>query len=282
MHWIRHLNTLRIGILLGCLAIGFGLSQYQQSAAPPPSATATPTLSAADLAPTLLPTQPPTTEWRRVQAGVEFRTISVAGGTVAALRLDPSRIAVRVAYQPQTPLTISAWMQTRQPLAVINGGYFEANQEASALTIADGKSTGESYTGFGGMLAVTADGAIALCSLVDEPYNPQETLRQAIQSFPRLVWDGQALTLPNDNGQRARRSVVAIDAAGQLLLLITDAPLWTLSELATWLGDSDLAIDRALNLDGGPSTGLAVGSATLDVLYDSATPVPQVVLIEPR
>src|SRR6185436_7036784 len=107
---------------------------------------------------------------------------------------------------------------------------------------------------------VGQDGGVSLRALSDQPYDPAEPLAQAMQSFPMLVFPGSASAEINDNGARARRSAVAMDRAGHLLLIASPTSEFTLRDFAIWLSHSDLEIDRALNLDGGSSTGLFVGA----------------------
>ena len=221
-------------------------------------------------------------DWQVIHPGLAWRTIPASPGTVRVLRVDPALVQLRVVYDPGTPKRIGDWADTLNALAVVNGAYFEASNAASALTISDGSVAGQSYTGFGGMLAVTDAGQVTLRSLVEQPYQADEPLVQALQSFPRLVEGGRELALPNDNGQQARRTVVATDQDGQVLLLVNDQPQWTLTDLGRWLADSELGIVDALNLDGGPSTGMAIRTPAVTELLDSETPLPQVVVLEAR
>ena len=248
---------------------------------PAPAATST---SATQIAITPSPSTAPSPDlaWIPIRPGVEWRTIPVSITTAMVVRLDPAHVRLRVAYDPQAPKKVSDWAAIGQPLVVLNGGYFEGNNEASALTVADGVTTGASYVGFGGMLAVDEQGQIMLRSLVDRPYDSDEQLEQALQSFPRVVWNGHPTAIHDDNGRRARRTVVALDKAGRLLLLVVDTPTLTLSDLGQGLAISDLDIDRALNLDGGPSTGMAITGTDQPIVVDSHTPVPQVLVIELR
>ena len=67
-----------------------------------------------------------------------------------------------------------------------------------------------------------------------------------------LVLDGN----PAYSGRSpvSRRSVVALDRSGHVLLLATPLLGISLEDLAAWLAASDLDIVNALNLDGGGST----------------------------
>lgn len=198
------------------------------------------------------------------------------------VRLDPTLVRLRVAYAPDQPRGLRSWFAERQPLAAINGSFFTPEYQATALLISDGSISGASYLGFGGMLSVAPDGGVALWTLRDQPYDPAESLDQALQSFPMLVFPGGEPAPIEDDGRRARRSVVALDRAGRLLLLVSPTSDFTLRGLADWLSQSDLDVDRALNLDGGSSTGLYLNDGALQEAIDSFGPLPIVLLVEAK
>lgn len=196
-------------------------------------------------------------------------------------RLDPALVRLRMAYAPDAPQLVSAWVRQTQPLLAVNAGFFDAQYHSTALLISDGVAHGQSYEGFGGMLAVAPDGRVELRPLRDQPYDPAEPLGQALQSFPMLVFPGGQVAPIEDDGEYARRSAVALDRAGRLLVIVCASPSFTLRGLAEWLAASDLAIDRALNLDGGASTGLYLDAGETSVQIDSFERVPAVLLVEP-
>jgi uncharacterized protein YigE (DUF2233 family) len=134
------------------------------------------------------------------------------------------------------------------------------------------------------MFAVTASGDVSVRWLRQRPYDPGEPLAEAVQSFPVLVKPGGVMGFPADadEGMPARRTVVAEDRNGNILLIIAPRGYLSLHAVAVYLARSDLAVDVALNLDGGGSTGLwlATREARLDI--DSYTPVPAVIAVERR
>ncbi|HJZ49467.1 MAG TPA: phosphodiester glycosidase family protein, partial [Roseiflexaceae bacterium] len=234
------------------------------------------------------PTPAHDTGWLPGRPGVELRRMRTTAGPghldvpLTVVRLDPARVRLRVAYAPDHPRGLRTWFEERRPLAAINGSFFTPKYQATALLISDGVISGESYAGFGGMLAVASDGSIDLWALHDRPYDPGAAFEQALQSFPMLVFPGGEPTAIEDDRQRARRSVVAIDRAGRLLLLVSPTSDFTLRGVAEWLSRSDLDVDRALNLDGGASTGLYLIDGPLQETIDSFGPLPIVLLVEAR
>src|SRR5438093_594154 len=261
------------------------------------------TLAACDLAPSIsingTPTASPATStpgdqgtpqlntWYKGAHGIEVRYEDWKSpgnneDTVTIVRFDLRYIKLNVAYQPDHPLLASEWMQQEHATALINGGYFDEQNNATGLVVANGQAFGTSYDGFGGMLSMDNQGQITLRSLRQQPYDPNnEQLQQATQSSPMLVLGGKA-TQFNANAASSRRSVVAMDRQGRLLLIISSTVAFSLGELEDLLVASDLSIDRALNLDGGASTGLYVNAGSQHVGIDSVAKLPIVVIIRVR
>jgi uncharacterized protein YigE (DUF2233 family) len=231
---------------------------------------------------------PPDEGWTEGEPGIALRHVHVPAADGQAqvpltiVRLDPSNVAVRVLYDPEHPRPLRTWAEAEQPSLAVNAGYFTETYESTALVISAGVVSGASYDGFGGMLAVRDNGSVDLLALRDTPFDPAEPLTYATQSAPMLVFPGGVPAEINDNGERARRSVVAIDRDGRLLVIVGPTSGLTLRELAAWLATSDLDIDRALNLDGGSSTGLFLKSGPLREQIDSFSPLPIVIFAESR
>ncbi|MBK9714612.1 MAG: phosphodiester glycosidase family protein [Kouleothrix sp.] len=281
------------GLLL--FAIVLGLAASCDVVASPPAPTPRPTRPIPTLFPTVAQaataapgTSIPDTGWQPGAPGLELRRLrlSLAPNRTAipldVVRLDLASVRLRVVYAPDRPRGLRSWFAEQRPLAAINGSFFGEDYRATALLVSDGAPSGASYEGFGGMLAVAQDGGVSLRPLRDQPYDPAEPLSQALQSFPMLVFPGGAAAPIEDDGARARRSAVALDRSGRLLLIACPTGDLTLRELAEWLSRSDLDVDRALNLDGGSSTGLFLDDGSLRLAIDSLGPLPIVLLVEAR
>lgn len=279
-----------LGLLLAVLLAGCGGGQNTPTAGPArPVPTLFPTAERPAAPTEASPSSPaPDSGWEAGSAGLERRRLRVSLGAglpatqVVIVRIDLSAVRLRVAYAPDQPRGLRSWFEQRHPLVAINGSFFTEQNRPTALLISDGATSGASYEGFGGMLAVAPDGGVSLRPLRDQPYDPAEPLDQAMQSFPMLVFPGGAPAEIEDNGQHARRSALAIDRSGRLLLIVVPTTGFTLRGLAGWLSQSDLDVDRALNLDGGSSTGLYLKDGALEEAIDSFGPLPIVLLVEAR
>jgi uncharacterized protein YigE (DUF2233 family) len=167
---------------------------------------------------------------------------------------------------------------------VVNGGYYSVEDERyfpDGLTIVNGKASGHSFNGFGGMLAIQKSRA-ELRWLIQEPYNVSEPLQAALQSFPILVQPGGKLGFgaERENNVSARRTVIGQDQDGRILFIVAAQGYFTLHQLSVYLTESDLNLDIAINLDGGGSTGILVANPR--EIIPSDRPLPFVILVYAR
>ena len=261
-----------IGLAMALLAGCIGAPSAGPRASPTPASDTSSTPTAA----------PRDTGWVTVTPGLERRAIDVPfqplglPERVVAFRIQPELFTFRVRYTPGLPEFVAAW-EPRARL-VFNASFFDENDAALGLVVSDGQVFGRSYEDFGGMLQVAADGGVRVRSLTAEPYQPDEGLTQAAQGFPMLIRPDGALYTDED-GARARRTVVAQDGEGRVLVIVAPLGLFTLAEMAAWLHNADFGLTVALNFDGGGSTGYAAGP---NDRADSITAVPVVVAIFDR
>lgn len=221
--------------------------------------------------------------WQTLRPGLEKRTVDLVDGQGARiehiyiLRIDPEIFRFTVAYRSEAPLTLAEWQAQTGALVVINGGYFSTQEERyfpTGLIVVDGKTVGESYGDFAGMLAITIDGP-ELRWLRQQPYDPQEPLLAGLQSFPILVKPGGELgfSAEHEDHLTARRTVIAEDINGRFIFLVADQGYYTLHQLSLALTNSDLALNMALNLDGGPSSGILLADPYEETTAYSALPM---------
>lgn len=273
------LHTFLLLVLIGTSTSIVYILKTTPNGSPVVSLTATPpsnTLPAATQRieiPTPVPTQTAPPEpiaeagWDLIRPGFERRVIQVYDAqqqpveSVHIWRLDQKYFRLDVDFDAR-PKTLENWQKETNAALVVNGGYFSINSErysADGLLVVNGAASGRTFTGYGGMLAITGSNA-ELRWLVEKPYDPGESLQAALQAFPILVEPGGRLGFgaERENYARARRTVIAQDRKGRILFIVTPQGYFTLHELSAYLTDSGLDLDIALNLDGGGSTGLMV------------------------
>lgn len=282
---------LALALLVGCglPAVPDTSSGSRPAAGPVPVTYAAPPAASDTLSTPLPPVAPSPlaeTGWQELRPGVQFRRASVTVDDwvdwLTLLRVDPARVDFQARYDPDNPQPVRDWQMLTGALAVVNAGFFNQDNRITGLLISDGQIHGQTYRGFGGMFFVR-DGRPALHWLAEHPYRPDPRITQAVQSFPMLARNGQVIDGIPASGRPSRRSFVGIDRDGWVVFGVTTMPVWSLTALAEYLVHrSGLALDSALNLDGGASSGMWVSGVPDALLVNSIDPVPAVIVILPR
>jgi len=252
-----------------------------------PTVTPTPTLAPP---PTLSPTLDATfstadTGWSSSQPGLERRSINIYSNqnqlteSLYLVRLDQNLFQLDVAYS-ERPKSLEDWQAETKASVIVNGGYFRIENDKyipNGLTILGGKPLGNSYDTYAGMLAISESGS-DLRWLAEQPYDPNETLLAALQSFPVLIKPVGKMGFPEqyEDGVKARRTVIGQDLDGRILFIVASQGYFTLHQLSVYLTESDLHLSIAVNLDGGPSSGIWVPNP--HEIIPAQTPLPVVIV----
>jgi uncharacterized protein YigE (DUF2233 family) len=274
----QHTNNSRLSLLICLVALWIAACD---SKAPLPAKVAPSWTPAPSQTPI-----PDDTHWRSIQPGLEYREVKVTNvgrsDRLRIARVDPVQVQLRVLYDPNQARRVSDWLVSTPSLLVVNGNYFDPQNQTLGLVIGDGVRAGFAYQGFGGMFAVSDD-TVRVRANATEPYVEGERLAYALQNFPMLVLpDGQPNMQIDDNGARAPRTAVAQDRSGRIVFVVSPSATFSLTEFGQWLAASDLNLDVALNLDGGTSSGLLIRNGDRSVGIDSWVSVPSVIVAEPK
>ena len=226
------------------------------------------------------------TGWQLIAPGIEYRELLVEytgqSDRLRIARVDPARTLFRVLYDPAQPRHVGEWLRSANALLAVNGNYFDPQNRALGMVIQDGQVQGQPYQDFGGMFAINGNNARVRWNL-SEPYVPGEPLISALQNFPMLVLPGGQPNLEIDDNQRnAPRTAVGQDRSGRIVFVVSPGLAFTLTDFGKWLADSDLDLDRALNLDGGTSSGLVLRSGDQYLGTDSWVAVPDVIVVDTK
>lgn len=237
--------------------------------------------------PTEYPTPAPTPDpndsgWVPMHPGLEQRVLEILVDNTQVdhllmARIDPTRYHFEIEYNPELPLSLEEWQAQTSALVVVNGGYFRILDERylpAGLLIVDGQVYGESYGDFAGMFLVTPSGP-QIRWLTERPYNTGESILFALQSFPMLVKPGGSLgfAAEHEDSIQARRTVLGQDRAGRIIFLVASRSHFTLHQLSRYLVESDLDLEVAVNLDGGPSSGMVIAGSAESVSAYSTLPI---------
>ncbi|HWB61669.1 MAG TPA: phosphodiester glycosidase family protein [Chthoniobacteraceae bacterium] len=193
---------------------------------------------------------------------VTFTRKTVSGGSrrveLRAVFFNVKQCALKVVDDAPGTASLESAMRAHGCIAGVNGNYFHPDRTSLGLVISDGHEIHalEHAKLLSGLLVVK-EGGFALVRV--EEFKPGAGIKQALQAGPFLVDKGAAVA-GLEATRRAERTVVATDGNGNGALIICDEV--TLSEMAALLSTRaifpELKIERALNLDGGSSTGLWV------------------------
>lgn len=201
--------------------------------------------------------QPPTqqTEWLQLQPGVERRVYrSNAAETpyeFIVYRLNTKLFQVNLQHN-QTPKRLQDWHNENQAILSLNGAYFTEDMTPTGLFIDDGKTINDAAYDIdrSGTMVIEK----GLPRFAKSLPSPKPGL-DAFQSFPLLINNGLA-TIDTDSEKAARRTALGFDDQERLLIIIVDKTPLSLYTFANILAANEMNVQQALNLDGGPSSGL--------------------------
>ncbi len=220
-----------------------------------------------------------TTSWSTTAAEGSRRAFT---STSLLLTVD---VSLRLVEQPvadkERARSVADVMAASGAVAAMNGGYFTKEFAPAGLLVVEGRevSSRSSETALSGILAVDAAGKLSL-RLRDDAL---DNIAYARQAGPFLVDPGGAMGIrPSDHPSYARRSVVLLTTDGRVALVATtDVSLY---DLATCLHDHPdgfgvVDVERALNMDGGPSTALCIKGLEKPSVMTERAPVRDVVVV---
>jgi hypothetical protein len=219
----------------------------------------------------------------------EAKGLRVRSGTFSArpswgfseLSLDLSQLRLEIASTGRGEQL--AKLLPARGLAVINGGYFETDFRPSTWLVRHGVELGKkSDTSKGGLLAIKAK-QLYLGPFSGLTFEPE----LAVQSFPLIIEADGKSGIHRDDGRRAARTVVC-QTSSELNFVVIAAPRGdgpTLFETAALLQKpwpAGFGCRTALNLDGGPSSGVWFAPGIGAKQRPPAAPVAYGIALVPR
>lgn len=228
-------------------------------------------------------------EWETLEEGLELREISfrragriLSGFKLIALRIDPQHLNLRMIHIPADKLA-AVDMETLAgqtgALALMNTSYFEPEYKVMGLLIVNGEQLSPLRKGGSlhhGVWLLREKHAF----LLHRTNIDLQGVEQAFQAGPWLVTDGEIQHRASKTALVTRRSAIAVDKRGRVLMMATDTLLggFSLAELSQWLArpedEGGLDAWRAINCDGGTSTQLLLNHPREHRVIRSNTHVP--------
>lgn len=200
-------------------------------------------------------------------AGVSFAKVKVAGADRRTAELhvvvfNEKTHTLAVIDDADGSADLASAAEKRGALAAVNGGYFHPDRAPLGLVVSGGRTLHslERAKLLSGMVVVSKEG-VSLRRVGEFKMSP--AVKEALQAGPFLVDGGKAVAGLNAS-RGAMRTVVCTIGTGRTALVICG---WTtLAETAQILLTPGVVVEgtkvsRALNLDGGSSTGLWVRGA---------------------
>ena len=201
-------------------------------------------------------------KWKKLNYGIETCTLSWKNNeatfatSVFMLRFDPDLIQTRVLYQHGLT-TVKKIAESEGAFAAINASFFDPDGRPLGLLVQNSRVTQRMPQR--GMLS---SGIFCLKYNRPQIFHRSKIsmsgVTEAIQSFPRLIHNGRRIQQIRNKHEAKRRSGIAIDYKGNIIIYTTDTHFsgLSLSDLQDLLLKPQLNIRSALNLDGGRSSQL--------------------------
>jgi uncharacterized protein YigE (DUF2233 family) len=195
-------------------------------------------------------------------AGIAFTTVTVKSGSgsarLHAVTFSAKTHAFALMDDPASAYDLASAAKKRGAAAAVNGGYFQPDRTPLGLRVRQSQEIHplERAKLLSGLLTVSGD-RIALVRVGE--FKRTAALREAVQCGPFLVDGGKPVAGLNATRTDARTAIIG-DGASRWGLVVSDAV--TLADFGSILATPGIVpgvkITRALNLDGGSSTGLWV------------------------
>lgn len=212
----------------------------------------------------------PKIAWEAVSDGMERIELPLRNASsthIVAYAFDTNKFDFDFAYSTSAK-TIASWMsEYPSATAIVNGVYFHEDYTPSGDLIDEGKRTTNRRFDLDKSEYLMLAPVFGIGNA---------TSIEAGQSYPVLVRDGEA-AVSSDSGKTARRTFAGVREEGKAVFGVLTEGEVSLFELAQELARSELELDSALNLDGGPSTGMMVREP--EESMNSIFPVPVVIVI---
>lgn len=215
----------------------------------------------------------PKIAWGAVSDGMERIEVPLSDATtthLVAYAFDTGKFSFDFAYSTSGK-TIAPWMaEYPKATAILNGVYFNEDYTPSGDLIDEGVRTTNRRFDIDKSAYLEFDPVFGIADATSTASG------EAGQSYPVLVRDSVAAVV-SDSGKTARRTFAGIRNDGKAVFGVLDSGELSLHDLSQELARPELGLKTALNLDGGPSTGMMVREP--EESMNSIFPVPVVIVI---
>ena len=199
--------------------------------------------------------------WQQLGAGLSEKRVNVDsyGISLFAWRLDPGRYRMRVAIQSDPHgSTVSDLRLAQRATLAVNGGFFDIDREgrltAAGYLSSKGRHVAPYRDGAGSAVLYQQGDSIDIAASKDTDVYARAS--DAVQAGPMVVDPGGRNGIYRNDFNRHDRTSVCISGTDIVVVVVKGG--LSLYELGALLSapekDGGFTCDRAINLDGGPST----------------------------
>ncbi len=218
--------------------------------------------------------------WAKTDDGVERMTLvssSVSSTHLLLYAFDPTKFSFTFEFSTSSKSVVDWHVAYPAATAVLNATYFSPDQSPSGYLAHAGQRIGKSSFDLDKSAFLELSPEVLIQATAQKLPDAKKTPEIA-QSYPLLIQDGQA-RVTTDSGQVARRTFAAIRSDHQIIFGVVADGALSLYQLSHELTQPSLHIETAINLDGGPSTGISVKTSTNQEEIDSFVPVPISIIV---
>lgn len=168
------------------------------------------------------------------------------------------------------------WQKKTEADIVINGVYFHDDFLPSGQLILEGQQIGDRQFDYDKTAFIEFEPEFKILDTSYEHFNLDE-IKNGAQTYPFIFKHG-ARAIKEDSTLKARRSFIATDLAGNIYLGVIKKSDVSLFEMMNLLENLE-NWDNMVNLDGGPSSGVA---SSYGQSLNSFTSIPNVILVNEK
>jgi exopolysaccharide biosynthesis protein len=220
-----------------------------------------------------------TGKWEQMESGVErfAYTSSKLAATVIMYRFDPKQFTF--SFESTSGSHGMAEWSDAYPKAtlIVNGVYFHDDDLPSGYFVSHGARVGNRSFDLdkSGVIDVS-EGLRILDTSVDAP--KLDSFQNAAQTYP-FFFKGGVPSVKEDTQLLARRTFVGKDKQGNVYIGVVPVSEISLYQTMQLLGETDVEWTHAINLDGGPSTGLFAHTRLRSEELPSLFPVANILVV---
>lgn len=230
-------------------------------------------------------------QWKTIAPGFEMKEVDVSGYEVKVLawKFDPKLYRIVLAPQRgEQGSTTRELLEKNGGILAVNGGFFDIDRASrlspSGVLVSNGLRLADYRKGAGSALVYEKDGQTAIGWSKDWE-TIGDGVTNAVQAGPMIVDPGGKNGIIKNDFNRHNRTAVCMTQDRQFIVTVVTGGL-SLFELGAILSakpsDGGFGCERAMNLDGGPSTQASFrspdGKHTLEI--EGTWPSQNVLLVK--